>query len=118
MYKIRYRQEVYVCLSVYSEYILVIFNWVQSLCQPALSHLSQWLQVPFRETEIEQLRFSHADELHVLQRQRNASLPEQLLTVAYLYEKKLQVVIVKVKKYPPIQEYEGFADPAQFRRWE
>lgn len=50
--------------------------------------------------------------------QRNASLLEQLLTVAYLYEKKLQVVIVEVKKYPPIQEYEGFADPAQFRKWE
>lgn len=54
----------------------------------------------------------------MLQMQRNAGLLEQLLTVAYLYEKKLQVVIVKGKKYPPIQEYEGFADPAQFHKWE
>ena len=72
----------------------------------------------FRETERQQLKFSHTDELHVLQMQRNASLLEQLLSAAYLYEKKLQVVIVKVKKYPPIQEYEGFADPAQFHKWE
>lgn len=48
----------------------------------------------FREREIQQLRFSHTDELHVLQMQRNADLLEQLLTVAY--EKKLQVVIVKI----------------------
>lgn len=72
----------------------------------------------FRETEIQQLGSSHTDKLHMLQMQRNAGLLEQLLTVAYLYEKKLQVVIVKVKKYPPIQEYEGFADPAQFHKWE
>lgn len=71
----------------------------------------------FRETEIQHLRFSHTDELHVMLKQRNASFLEQLMTVAYLYEKILQIVIV-MKKYPPIQEYEGFADPVQFHKWE
>lgn len=40
----------------------------------------------FRETETEHLRFSHADEQHLLQVQSNANLLQWLLTGAYLYE--------------------------------
>lgn len=39
-------------------------------------------------------------------------------TAVYLQQKILQVVTVKVNKYPPIQEHEGFAGPAQFHKWE
>lgn len=102
------------CVSLYSEYTLVTFNWVQCLCQPAPSHPSQRLQVPLGKQIQSQGWTAYT---------KKCKYKEMLVFwnsywLCIYTRKKLQVVIIRVNKYPPIREYEGFAVPAQFRKWE